>query len=479
MADAGLACNAQWFADASGGSLVKGENLVFSQVDSDSRLCKKASLFVAIKGENSDGHDYASQAINNGATVVLVNSAWWKENGQKLPVNSNAAVIAAEDSIKALQKAATAYRRMFPKLLRIAVSGSSGKTTTKELLAAIFSISRNTVKNPGNLNSDIGLPISIFNIRKEHEVAVFELGINYPGEMDILASVYEPDCALLTNIGTAHIGVLGGSRQKIAMEKAKIASHFDGSQSLIIYEQEDFKDLLLAGLKGRTETFGYNSLPGLVYTKDKGLEGWLINFDGLEIKLKLPGKHNLLNAMAAIKTAVLYGIKPQDIARGLESVNPLEGRSRILKGRFDVIDDCYNANAESVEAAMALCSSVKVEGRHIFVLGSMKELGEESVAAHRRLGNAAMSAQPDLLVFFGEEARDAYNAAMEAAKTTGFKPANPHTPHIAHFESYPELEAFVVSMVRDKDIVLVKASRAMALERLVKQLETSGGLHAS
>jgi len=128
---------------------------------------------------------------------------------------------------------------------------------------------------------------------------------------------------------------------------------------------------------------------------------------------------------------------------------------------------------------MALCSSVKVEGRHIFVLGSMKELGEESVAAHRRLGNAAMSAQPDLLVFFGEEARDAYNAAMEAAKTTGFKPANPHTPHIAHFESYPELEAFVVSMVRDKDIVLVKASRAMALERLVKQLETSGGLHAS
>lgn len=476
MADAGSACNAEWFAEAAGGSLVKGTNQTFVRVDTDSRHCLPASLFVAVKGENSDGHNFASQAADSGATVLLVSNKWWQKTGKKELEKTKASVIAVDDTVKALQQAATAYRRLFPDLVRIAVTGSSGKTTTKELLASIFSISNNTVKNPGNLNSDIGLPVSIFNIKKENKIAIFELGINYPGEMDILASVFEPDCALITNIGSAHIGVLGGSRSKIALEKGKICSNFNGSQTLIIYEDDDFKDILFANLNGRTETYGYKSLKGLEYTKDMGLEGWYIKYFGTEIKLHLAGKHNLLNAFAAIKTASLYDVSPEDIAKGIALVHPLEGRSRILKGSFVLFDDCYNSNAESAEAALALCASVKIEGKRIFVLGSMKELGEESIKSHQGLGRSAALYGADILAFYGDEAKEAYNSAIAASNTevTSARPAQ-----IVHFSDYSSLESFILSSVKDKDLVLIKASRTMALERLVSQLVESGGLHVS
>lgn len=471
MAEDRGACDAAWFAEAAGGTLENGRNAAIAAVETDSRNARPGSLFVAIAGERCDGHDFARRAADAGASALLVSSTWLAGPGKKALEGSGAAVIAVGDPVRGLQLAATAYRRRFPSLRRLGVTGSTGKTSVKELLAAIVSRSRKTVKNPGNLNSDIGLPASIFGIRQEHEAAVFEMGINYPGEMDILASVYEPDYALVTNVGTAHVGVLGGTRAHIAAEKGRIASRFDGSQTLVVWEDDDYRDALLSGLRGRGETYGPRSTDGFEGARDLGLDGWVLRYAGLEARLRLPGAHNLLNALAAIRLASLSGSSPEDVAGGLETVAPMEGRTRVLRGEYTVVDDCYNANAESAEAAIRFCAEAPVPGRRILVLGSMKELGAESEASHRRLGLAAAASGAALVFFYGEEARAAYEAARGVA--SGAAPG----AELRHYDDYGTLESDVARAVRPGDLVLVKASRSMALERLVERLTGIGGSH--
>lgn len=467
MGDRHGACDAAWFAIEAGGTLTNGTGAPIERVETDSRSSGPGSLFVALAGERSDGHDYARKAADSGASAVLVSASWWSGPGRSAFAGSTCPVIVAPDTLKALQSAATAYRKRFPSLLRFGVTGSAGKTSAKELLAAIVGASRATVKNPGNLNSDIGLPASMFLIRPEHEAAVFEMGINRPGEMDILAGVYEPDCALVTNVGTAHVGVLGGTRDAIAAEKKRICSRFDGAQTLVVWEDDDFRDALLAGIRGRGETYGPRSTDGFEGARDLGLDGWAIRYRGVEARLRLPGAHNLLNALGAIRVASLFGVGADEVAAGLETVAPLSGRTRVVRGAFTVVDDCYNANAESAVAAIGFCDSVPAAGRRIYVLGSMKELGDESAAAHGRVGKAAAASAADVLAFYGEEARDAYRAALDAG---GGK-------DVRWFDDYALLEGDIEATVRDGDLVLVKASRSMALERLVERLTGTGGHH--
>ncbi|MBU1080199.1 MAG: UDP-N-acetylmuramoyl-tripeptide--D-alanyl-D-alanine ligase, partial [Spirochaetes bacterium] len=444
-----------------------GADAAIERVETDSRGAGPGSLFVALAGERSDGHDYARKAADSGASAVLVSASWWSGPGRRAFAGSSCPVIVAPDPLGALQKAAAAYRSLFPSLLRFGVTGSAGKTSAKELLAAIVGSFKNTVKNPGNLNSDIGLPASVFLVRPEHEAAVFEMGINRPGEMDLLASVYEPDCAIVTNVGTAHVGVLGGTRAAIAAEKKRVASRFDGRQCLVVWEDDDFRDALLSGVRGRCETYGPRSTDGFEGARDLGLEGWAVRYRGIESRLRLPGAHNLLNALAAIRAASLYGATESDVAEGLESVSPLSGRTSVIRGDFTVVDDCYNANAESVLAAIAFCDSAPTDGRRLYVLGSMKELGEESAASHRRIGLAAASSRADALAFYGEEARDAYDAARRERPDLEAR----------HFDDYDGLERFVSGYAAGGDLVLVKASRSMALERLVERLTGIGGHH--
>ncbi|MDX9959622.1 MAG: Mur ligase family protein, partial [Spirochaetia bacterium] len=296
---------AAWFASAAGGTLVNGGDVVLSRVETDSRNVGPGALFVALKGERVDGHDFVQAAAKAGASALLVSSSWWAGSGSSSDFSCPLVVVS--DPLTALQQAAKAWRQRFPKLLRFGVTGSSGKTSVKEMLAAIIGVKRNTVRNPGNLNSDIGLPSSLLLIRPEHEAAVFEMGINRPGEMDLLADLYEPDCAVVTNIGTAHIGVLGGTRQSIADEKRRITAKFTGSQRLVVPEDDDFRDFLLTGLNGAGFLHGLRSVEGFSGARDMGLDGWLLSYGGTEIRLALPGAHNLRNALAAIRTASLYG----------------------------------------------------------------------------------------------------------------------------------------------------------------------------
>jgi UDP-N-acetylmuramoyl-tripeptide--D-alanyl-D-alanine ligase len=467
MAEESGACSARWFVDACGGSIVNGYDATVERVETDSRNAGPGVLFVALAGERTDGHGYARKASDAGAGSVLVSSAWWDGQGREAFSGSGAVVIGVPDPLSALQTAALAWRSRFTSLARFGVTGSSGKTTAKELLAAIMAVSNNTVKNPGNLNSDIGLPASIFLIRPAHAVAVFEMGINYPGEMDVLSRIYEPEYALVTNVGTAHIGVLGGSRRAIALEKKKIAERFTGDQILVVWEDDDFREVLMSEIRGRVYTYGPRTTDGFEGARDLGLDGWIIRYHGMEARLHLPGSHNLQNALGAMRIASLYGVSAGDVVRGLESVSPLPGRTAVVHGEYTVIDDCYNANEESVSAALSFCDSLETDARRVYVLGSMKELGAESVAAHTRTGKRAAASRASAILFYGEEMRAAYDSARAVAPQS----------LISHYERYDDLDAAVSALVKPGDLILLKASRSMELDRLSTRLTGNGGHH--
>ncbi len=437
-----------------GARLLGGSGVRFSAVAVDSRAAASGSLFAALPGEKADGHDFLEAASENGAGVLLVSEEGWARKG--IPVNTGKAVIIVNKVLSGLQALARGRRLACSKLLRIGITGSSGKTTTKEIAASILAQSHRVAMNPGNLNSDIGLSQSMFGIDSDAEIGVFEMGMNRAGEMAELAGIYEPDIALINNIGTAHIGILG-SRDAIAFEKKQIFSRFSGSQKGLVPESDDYNAFLKEGVRGSVADFGPHSTRGFRGADDLGLDGFTVDWEGLKVHFPLVGRHNLSNAIAAMALAECVGTPPQDIAAGLESVRPLFGRSEILRGAVTIIRDCYNANPDSAEAAIEFCDSINWKGRRIYVLGSMLELGADSECAHRGVGAAAAKSKADALFFFGEET----HAAFDEAKSAGFK-------GLAMFETdFDRLARAVKAFVREGDLLLIKASRGMALERLV------------
>lgn len=475
MPDKAGGCSLPWFADRAGARLLnysdRAAAAAFERVETDSRAVGPGALFVALLGERVDGHDYLAQAQAAGAAAALVSEAWYASRGASSALT--VPLFVAPDPLAALQKAAAAWRASLPGVARVGITGSSGKTTVKEMCAAVLSRVKRTVKNPGNLNSEIGLPASVFLMRPEHELAVFELGINRQGEMDILAEVFAPDCALITGIGSAHIGLLGGTRKGIASEKKRIASRFSGAQTLIVREDDEFKDFLMAGVAGRVLCYGPRSMPLFEGARGRGLAGWSLRYGGLDCELALPGAHNLMNALAAIRAAELYGAGPEAVRDGLAELTALSGRSQVLPGAVTIVNDSYNANAESAVAAIEFCDEAEHAGRRVYVLGSMKELGDHGPEAHRLVGRRAARSKAAAVYFFGEEALDGYRAAAEAVAEAGAGPA------IHHVVEYDELEAAVVAALRPGDAALLKASRSMALERLIEPIRKIGGGDAS
>lgn len=435
----------------------------FKAAASDSRAVGPGDLFVALAGERADGHDYLDAALASGATCLLVSEEAWPSREPSLKAriaSSGAAVLVVERPLAALQAIATERRRKVPGILRIGITGSSGKTTTKEIAASILSVSRRVAMNPGNLNSDIGLSLSMFAMGAEDEIGVFEMGMNRKDEMGELAGIYEPDIALVNNVGTAHIGILG-SRDAIALEKKQIFSRFDGRQVGYVGEDDDYNAFLKEGVRGEMRDFGPRSVPGFRGAEDLGLDGFAVDWEGLKVRFPLVGRHNLANALAAMALATCVGTQAADVAAGLEAVRPLFGRSEILKGRVTVIRDCYNANPDSSEAAIEFCDALGWAGRKVYVIGSMLELGAESEAAHRRVGRACAASKAGALFFFGEESRPAF----EEAQAAGFR-------GIMFFETdFDRLAQAVRAGVGEGDLVLLKASRGMALERLAELLK--------
>ena len=432
-----------------------------SAVAVDSRAVTAGVLFVALPGERTDGHRFVADALAAGAAAVLVSNQG--AGGLMPPIETlaadypRAAILTVSDTLTALQMLAGEHRSRMAELSVIGITGSNGKTTTKELVGAVVSRHAPTFVSRGNLNSDIGLPLSVFDITPQHRYAVLEMGMNRVGEMRQLAAIARPDIALITNIGTAHIGNIG-SISKIINEKRSICAEFNGSQRLLIREDESHFAELAEGVDGEVLPYGPRSTDGWQGHRSCGLEGSTLLWRGHSIRLALPGEHSVRNALAAIHVGVILEVEEHAIVDAIESVRPLFGRGQIVNGAVTAIVDCYNANPESVRQALDFAVSLKTHGKRIAVLGAMKELGEHAPDAHRFILESALQSDFDAVLLLGQEFAPAALASDDERLT--------------YCSSFEELVQALCAVTTSGDLVLIKGSRSFELERLVPYITT-------
>lgn len=454
--------------ESTGGIFVLGDgNWHFSSVQTDSRLVEKDTLFVPLIGEFQDGHKYIPQAVEKGASCVFICLSNYEKNPAFFNEihNSNPEVnfIAVENTLTALQKAAGKYVEKFPSLIKVAVTGSSGKTTTKEILAAVLARKYRVVTNKGNLNSETGLPLSVFNIRKEHEAGVFEMGMNRENEIGEISAVLKAHYAIVTNIGTAHIGLLG-SRDNIAREKAKVFDHFDSQSIGVIPFDDDYAEFLEKQIRGKCIHYGKDT-DSVKFIADLGLKGTEFSVGKNRAVLKLPGKYNYKNALGAIALCQELGVSDSEIAKGINDLEPMFGRSQVIEDKYTIVQDCYNANPDSMEKSIEFVSSVTSGEKKIFVLGDMLELGADSEKEHEKTGIMAAESSADKVFFVGTEMENAYKAACKKSSGDRFVYCSEKTD-----DALMTISLEIKKEFSEHSIVLIKASRGMGLERLTKFL---------
>ena len=456
-----LALSVDEIVKATGGQLLSsGEGTYFTNACTDSRMAGPGSIFFALKGEQTDGHLFVPAAAGQGATLCVVERV--TPEIQKTIEAGESFILKVQDTLKALQDLARFYRDKFPNIKMVGITGSSGKTTTKELTASILSRLGSTVCSKGNLNSEIGLPLSMFSIREGHKFGVFEMGINHKGEMDALVGVLHPQVGVVTNIGTAHIGILG-SQDNIAFEKGKIFSANPDLEAGFVNEKDDYADYLghQVGEGRQYFTYGCSMATGFEL---KGTAGSEFTLGNEKIHFPLMGKYNFLNAMAAAAVGRYFGATDAQIKEALEGASTMFGRGELYEaGGIQILCDCYNANLEAVMAvvdfASEAASSVK---RVVFVLGSLLEQGAESDSIHAKIGRKLSYSDAAGIFLFGNEMKAAYDALIDAGKSPFWSP------------EYEALEKAVIDFVKPGDLVVVKGSRGMAMERIVEKLKSRG-----
>lgn len=433
-----------------------GQDASFAAVSTDSRKLKPGQLFVALSGPNFDGHDYIAQVAQAGASAAMVQ----RELDTDLPC------LLVPDTLKGLGALAAAWRAKSSARV-IAVTGSNGKTTVKEMLAAILACKGSVLATEGNLNNEIGLPLTLLRIQ-DQEFAVVEMGASHPGEIDILTRIAQPDVALITNAGRAHLEGFG-SVAGVARAKAEII-HGLGDDGTLVYNADDAWAGLWRELAGSRPTLGFGfDATADVSTPEQGLRSeW--RADGfhncftvqtpealLEIELGLAGAHNCRNALAAIAVAGLMGVGADEIRQGLAAVKPVKGRLCPVQARGGVhlIDDSYNANPDSVAAAMDVLAGMdSASGRRFLVLGELAEVGEGIDQAYQQLGERARDVGIDQLFAVG--------AASAVADSFG---SGGHG-----FQQKEQLLEKLTNELRSGDMVLVKGSRAAGMEFVVNAL---------
>lgn len=461
----------------------------FTSVATDSRNVVEKTLFVPLIGEFQDGHAYVAQAVKSGASAVFISKKADVKILDEIKLlaqnNKNVAFILVENTMHALQKAAGEYVSKFPGLIRCAITGSSGKTTTKEITASILRQKFSVIATVGNFNSETGLPLSVFNIRKEHELGLFEMGMNRVDEIKEIAEVFKPNYSIITNIGTAHIGILG-SQKNIAKEKKNIFNHIDSEGAAFIPACDDFAKFLAKGVKGEVVCYGEETDPAVKFISDDGLDGTTFSVEGIEIKLALPGRYNFINALGAIALARKLGVTPGQIKAGIESLKPLGGRSTLKRGKFTILEDCYNANPDSMVKALQLSANTKMENqKKIYVLGDMLELGELSQKEHTNMGRIAVNSKADLIIFFGNEMSYGFEEAVKIlnkkASLADEKLSNLRIHYIAGKDEAAISDAakIINEYASEGDYILLKGSRGMGLERIIPLIETKENSEAS
>ena len=451
-----------------GGKLVAGDvAAVCRGVSIDSRRIAPGDLFVAIRGPRHDAHVFLADAVAAGAAALLV------ERGAALPAAvAGAAAIAVDDTTRALGALAAGHRRGFRGSL-VAVTGSNGKTTTKEMCAAILAVGAPCLKTEGNLNNQFGLPLTLLRLGAEHRAAVVEIGMNHAGEIAPLAAIAAPTVAVITNIGTAHIENLG-SREAIAREKGALFEALPADGVAVANADDALVVAQLSRTRARALRFG--SAPGAELRAEAVAP---LGAGGVAFELATPtgrarvrvagiGRIPVVNALAAAAAALATGASLDQIAAGLESYRPPAGRLEPLALPRDVIvlNDSYNANPQSMEVALRSLAELKGGRRGLAVIGDMGELGATAREAHRAAGRLAAELGLDFVFALGEHAGEVVAGALEG----GMDRARAISSRDAD-----EITARIRAVLRGSDRVLVKGSRAMRMERIVEALAAAEG----
>lgn len=447
-----------------------GKEESFSHVSIDSRHIVPFSLFIPLRGKNLDGHEFIEDAIKKGAKIVLVDSLYAEKEKLKLKAlfdAFNTSFIVVRDTLHALQDASRFYLNKMNLKLKIGVTGSSGKTTVKEMIGFLFSQKYKTFISHGNLNSETGLPLSIFMLEPCHEVGVFEMGMNRKDEIRELSSVLSPDVAIITNIGTAHIGMLG-SKEAICLEKKEIFSHFT-SKSVGFIPECSFTETLKDVKAGKILVYGASHLKGYEGFNSLGLLGSLIKYKGEEIKISLPGEHNVENAILTITVGEYFNFSTKEIKKALEKTAPSFGRSEVKKGFVTCFFDCYNANPESMKEAIGFSDTLEwKDGKKIAILGSMLELGKDSLEEHEKICERTLHSNFDVLYFFGDEMLLGLESYLNKMKMNKVDLNSLFGKKVFSYkdDAFDSLKNSVDNIVRRGDFVLLKGSRGLSLERL-------------
>jgi UDP-N-acetylmuramoyl-tripeptide--D-alanyl-D-alanine ligase len=420
----------------------------------DSRTVGPGQLFFAVKGERLDGHDFVEQALEKGAAAAVVRS------DQAGRYQGETRLLAVEDTLVALQTLATAVRKLWGKPL-IAVTGSAGKTTTKEAIAHVLSTRFRVLKSEGNFNNHFGLPLMLLKLEPEYDVAVIEMGMSHAGEIRALAKIAQPEIGVLTNVAPVHLEFFD-SLAGIARAKYELIESLPVSGAAVLNADDEYVSQFGRGFKGKVVQYGLRATADVraENIRSKGTEGAefdvVIGTSREHATLPLVGEHNVLNALAAVAVGVERGLKPAEAVATLATLTPADKRGQVLQvGNITVINDCYNSNPKALEAMVDALAAMNAR-RRIVVAGEMLELGPAGEEMHRRAGEHISEKKIDVLIGVRGLAQAMVGAAEQAGARAEF------------VASSEEAGEWLAREARDGDVILLKASRGVKLERALE-----------
>lgn len=425
-----------------------------ADITTDSRKAGKDSLFVAIKGEKVDAHRFIPAVFEQGALCVIC---------ERAPEHPAGAYILVESSLQAIKDIAEFYRKQLDMKV-VGITGSVGKTSTKEMIASVLSEKYRVLKTLGNFNNELGLPLTVFRLREEDEIAVLEMGISNFGEMHRLSKIARPDICVMTNIGQCHLEFLG-DRDGVLRAKSEIFDYI-AEDGTIILNGDDDKLATLHDVKGITPVFfGINSDRKIYATNIhslglKGIACTVCTEQGdFDVTIPIPGYHMVYNALAGTAVGLSLGMTTEEIKRGIEKLESLSGRFHIIEtGEYTVVDDCYNANPVSMKASLKVLHDAL--GRKVAILGDMGELGENEKQLHEEVGAEAGKQDIQLLICVG---------TLSAHMAMSAKETNPQM-QVVHMDTLEEALEAIPGLLQKEDTILVKASHFMHFEKIVEVL---------
>ena len=463
--------SAEEIANATNGRLSGNSKHVIDSISTDSRNISNGELFVALEGDSFDGHEFVEQALSQGAAGAVVKKGFKMTDSMR----QQSLFVEVDDTLIAYQDVA-AYNRLKSNAVVVAITGSSGKTTTKEMVRAILSVGKQSALiSEKNFNNHVGVPMTLLKINKDHGVAVLEVGINQINEMDRLANITNPDIALVTNAGCSHLEFLKNV-DTVAFEKMKIANGLKEDGTLII-NYDDLRLLRHSRTKlVKSITYGFSKSADIVGSdfEDVDLNHSRLTVNRYDmptqtIELKVNGKHNAYNALAAISVAHALNIPTDEIVTGLSAFTSKDMRNEsiMLKDDILLINDAYNANPDSMEAALTLLKSLQGAKRRIAVLGDMYELGAYSERAHKEVGAKVAGLNIDHLFLYGPEMRN-------AAKSAGICGMDKKCIH--WFDNLDLMLGDLLALIEPGDWIMIKGSRANKLEKVADKLINTIGI---